>query len=227
MLSVYQQGYVLCNLFFLILFIFYCVYHIHVKKSTIGKEFLGRKGLHLTQRRTGKLAINFINKIRSLRRLTGSFHATNLVLSVTVSPNETDTSVSQNSQLKEQSENRYLGDSQDEILRHLNLKNVNRFVIGHLNINSLRNKIDSLKLLVKNSLNVFMVSETKLDETFPEGQFLMDGFIPPYRMTKNTNGGGIALYVREDIQSRQISFKNDGNDIEHFFVEINLHKKSD
>ena len=52
---------------------------------------------------------------------------------------------------------------------------------------------------MKNSLDVFMISETKLDETFPEGQFLMDGFTPPYRMDRNTNGGGIALYIREDI----------------------------
>ena len=50
----------------------------------------------------------------------------------------------------------------------------------------------------------------------------MDGFTPPYRMDRNTNGGGIALYVREDIPSREISFKNDDEDMEHFFVEINL-----
>ena len=94
---------------------------------------------------------------------------------------------------------------------------MNRLVISHLNINSLRNKFDSLKLLVKNSLDVFTIPETKLDETFPEGQFLMDRFTPPYRMDKNTNRSGIALYVREDIPSRQISLKNGDKDIEHFF----------
>ena len=36
-----------------------------VDNSTIGKECLGKKGLHFTKRGTGKLAINFINKIRS------------------------------------------------------------------------------------------------------------------------------------------------------------------
>ena len=36
----------------------------------------------------------------------------------------------------------------------------------------------------------------------------MDGFTPPYRMDRNTVGGGIALYLREDIPSRQISLKN-------------------
>ena len=58
-----------------------------------------------------------------------------------------------------------------------------------------------------------------------EGPFLMDGVTPLYRMDRNANGGGIALYVREDIPSRQIFFKNDDNDTEHFFVEINLRKK--
>ena len=101
---------------------------------------------------------------------------------------------------------------------------MNRLVIGHLDINSLHNKFDSLKLLVKNKLDVFMISETMLKETFPESQFFMDKFTPPYRMDRNTNGGGIALYVREDIPSRPISFKNDDKDIEHFFVEINLRK---
>ena len=135
------------------------------------------------------------------------------------------TSASQNLQFKEQSGNQNLDDNADEILRHLKLKSVNRLVMGHFNINSLLNKFDSLKLLVKNSLNVFMISGTKLDKTFPEGQRLIDGFTPPYRMVRNTNGGGIALYVREYIPSRQISFKNYDKDIEHLFVEINLHRK--
>ena len=59
-----------------------------------------------------------------------------------------------------------------------------------------------------------MISETRLDETFPEGQFLTDGFID-----RNTNGGGIALYILKDIPSRQISFNDNDKDIKHFFVE--------
>ena len=72
-----------------------------VDNSTIGKECLDKKGLHLTKRGTGKLAINFINKIRSLWRSTNCFHVPNLASSVAVSPNDADTSVSQNSQFKE------------------------------------------------------------------------------------------------------------------------------
>ena len=69
-----------------------------------------------------------------------------------------------------------------------------------------------------------MISETKLDETFPEDQLLMDAFIPTYRMDRNTNEGGIVPYVRQDIPSRQISFKNYDKDIEHFFLQINPRK---
>ena len=63
-----------------------------------------------------------------------------------------------------------------------------------------------------------MITETKLDETFPEGQFLMYEFTI-YKMYGNANGGGIAFHVREDIPSRQIQAN-------HFFVEINLRKKN-
>ena len=76
--------------------------------------------------------------------------ATNLVSPATVSPNVADTSVSQNSQFKEQFGNQNLSDIPDEILPQLKLKNMNR-LIGHLSINSLRNNIDTLKLLFKTS----------------------------------------------------------------------------
>ena len=57
---------------------------------------------------------------------------------------------------------------------------------------------------------------------------LMDGFIPPYSMDKTANTGDIGFHIREDIPSRQISFKdkNDDNDIEHSFAEMNLQQKS-
>ena len=44
-----------------------------------------------------------------------------------------------------------------------------------------------------------MISGTKLDESFPQGIFLIDGFSSPYRLDRDSKGGGIMLYVREDI----------------------------
>ena len=53
-----------------------------------------------------------------------------------------------------------------------------------------------------------MISETKLDLLFPVGQFLIYGFSEPYRLDRNSNGGGILLYVREDTTSKRLGTKN-------------------
>ena len=45
-----------------------------------------------------------------------------------------------------------------------------------------------------------MVSQTKLDDSFSEGQFLIEGFHSPFRFGRNKNGGGIMLYVWEDTR---------------------------
>ena len=68
-----------------------------------------------------------------------------------------------------------------------------------------------------------MVSETKLDSSFPEGQFLISGYSSPYRLDRNCRGGGIMLYVREDIPSKLLLIDN--QPIEGFYIEINLRKK--
>ena len=53
-----------------------------------------------------------------------------------------------------------------------------------------------------------MVSETKLDESFPIGQFIIDVFGVPYRVDRNGLGGGLLLFVREDIPSKLLSAEN-------------------
>ena len=67
-----------------------------------------------------------------------------------------------------------------------------------------------------------MVSETKLDDTFPTSQFLMQGYSTPFRKDQTSKGGGILLYVREDIPCKII--KTDAYH-EGFFIKINLRKK--
>ena len=72
-------------------------------------------------------------------------------------------------------------------------------------------------------MDILLISETKLDKSFPIGQFQI-GFSIPYRRDRDKKGGGILPYVREDILSNLVSFKNDDTNIEHFFIEINLRK---
>ena len=68
-----------------------------------------------------------------------------------------------------------------------------------------------------------MISEIKLDDSLPEGQFLIESFQSPFRFDCNKTGGGILLYVRKDISAKVLSHAFPT--AESFFVEIILHKK--
>ena len=68
-----------------------------------------------------------------------------------------------------------------------------------------------------------MISETKLDNTFPQGQFFIPGYGIPYRVDRNSHGGGIIVYIREDIISKVIPMIDVS--IECICIELNLRKK--
>ena len=46
------------------------------------------------------------------------------------------------------------------------------------------------------------LSETKIDYSFPKGQFQIKGFGDPLGIDRNVNGGGTLFYVREDIPAK-------------------------
>ena len=66
-----------------------------------------------------------------------------------------------------------------------------------------------------------MVSKTKIDDSFLVGNFIIEGFSTPYRLDCDSNGGGIVLYLREDIPSNLLA-TDEKNHIESFYVELNL-----
>ena len=100
---------------------------------------------------------------------------------------------------------------------------MNRIIIAQININSIRNKFDALVSGIRGNVDILTISETKIDDSFPNRQFLIDGYTAPYRLDRNSVGGGILVYVREDVSSKLISvnFQN----LEGFFLEMNLRKK--
>ena len=55
-------------------------------------------------------------------------------------------------------------------------KNPKNLIIGHLNINSLRNKFESIKLIISPKFDILLVSETKLDESLPNNQLSISGY---------------------------------------------------
>ena len=97
-------------------------------------------------------------------------------------------------------------DNSVSFLNKLRIKNLNRIIIGHLNINSVRNKIEMLSSIVEGKLDVLLISETKINESFSSASFEIPGFATPYRVDKTANEGGVMLYVRSDIPSKLVLF---------------------
>ena len=108
-----------------------------------------------------------------------------------------------------------------KVLKNIRQKHSNRLVIAQLNINSIRNKFTSLSNMIKDNIDILLISETKIDSSFPTVQFHIDGYTI-HRRDRNENGGGLPLYVKEDVPSTLL--KTD-SEIEAFYVELNIRKK--
>ena len=67
-----------------------------------------------------------------------------------------------------------------ESLKAIRKRNLNRIVVAHLTINSLRNKFDYEQ--ITGNIDILMISGTKLGSSFPTGQFLINGYSEPFRI---------------------------------------------
>ena len=108
------------------------------------------------------------------------------------------------------------------ILKNIRISNINRLVIGQLNINSIRNKFQALKAIMSGNLDILVITESKIDDSFPIVQFIMEGYSPPFRLDRNANGGGVLIYVRDDIACRELKKHPPKSNIEGIFLELNL-----
>ena len=76
--------------------------------------------------------------------------------------------------------------------------------IGHLNINPMRNKFSSLQQTDLSETGILLLSETKIDDSFPDSQFFAEGF-KLYRKDRTKTGGGLLLYVNETLPGKIIN----------------------
>ena len=109
-------------------------------------------------------------------------------------------------------------------LKDIRITNLNRIVISHININSIRNKFELLAEAVMGNVNVLMVAETKNDKSFPTSQFILPGFTSPYRFDRTKEGGGVLVYIMEDIPYKLLNISYIASDIECLGIEVSLRK---
>ena len=71
------------------------------------------------------------------------------------------------------------------------MQNPKNTVIGHLNVNSLRQKLEAVAEPVQNKVDVCFFSEKKVDEAVSTQQFMINGFKLFRRRDRNCHGGNI------------------------------------
>ena len=108
------------------------------------------------------------------------------------------------------------------VLKQLKSKNTERPIIAHLNINSISNKFEPLVSMVKDSLDILVVTESKLDDTFPHDQFQIDGFARPIRLDRNRSGGGVIIFIRDGLTCRELKPRLLYPDLECTLLEISI-----
>ena len=93
-----------------------------------------------------------------------------------------------------------------QILQEDRIKFHNNPLLGYFNINSLRNKVTDLRIIFKDlSLDYFVLSETKLDESFPTAQFTLEGYEIRSRKDRDKYGGGLIKFVKNGCICKTIT----------------------
>ena len=93
--------------------------------------------------------------------------------------------------------------------------------LGHLNINFIKNKFESVWELIKDTFNIFLLSASKLDSSLPDDQFSIPGY-QIARKDRDRNGGGLLLYISEGIPFKIIQNSSLPPTLEVLPIEINL-----
>ena len=98
------------------------------------------------------------------------------------------------------------------------LQNAKNVTTGALNVNSLRNKIGAVQELITNNIDICLLSQTKIDESFPNQQF--NRYYKTFRRDRNKHGGGLLFYLNENIPCKLINDQIIPSDIEMIMFEF-------
>ena len=88
----------------------------------------------------------------------------------------------------------------------------------------MRNKFSSVAEFEKDNIDVLLISESKIDSSFPSEQFAIDDYKIFHRERK-CFGGGLMFYVNKNIPCRELSPEQNDCNFETIFLEITLHNR--
>ena len=81
--------------------------------------------------------------------------------------------------------------SKNNHVKYIRRSNLNKLIFAKLNMNSTRNKFESVVKDIGSNIDLHMFSETEIDDSFQNGQFLIKGFGYLFRIDTNVNGENV------------------------------------
>ena len=78
-------------------------------------------------------------------------------------------------------------------------KHQNRLIFSTLNINSIPNKLDDIRTTTADFVDILVITESKLEQSFLEAQFFINRFSKSFRKDRNRHGGRLLMHIKEDI----------------------------
>ena len=64
------------------------------------------------------------------------------------------------------------------------------------------------ELQITDFVDILVITESKLDRSFPESQFFINRFSKPFRKDRNRHSGRLLMYIKEDIPQKELSFNS-------------------
>ena len=117
-----------------------------------------------------------------------------------------------------------LDDSKFPFLTKLRSEHPKNVLLGHLNINSVRNKFESTNELIRNNFDIFIITESKLDSSFPDSQFHVPGY-RLFRKDRKKNGGGLMCYINQDLPVKIVTSYKFPTNLEILPIKITIGKR--
>ena len=92
----------------------------------------------------------------------------------------------------------------------------------HLNINSIQNKFKDLTLLNRSlKAQILVISETKIDRSYPKSQFKLQGY-NMFRKDRAKGGGCLLVYISTTIPSKKLTLPTTYKTLEAIAVEVKI-----
>ena len=74
-------------------------------------------------------------------------------------------------------------------------------------------------MIIKGKIDSLGITETKTDSDFPLNKFAIQGYRKPYRFDRSRSGGGVFIYIREDVPDRELKIHNTSENVEIAFIK--------